>query len=276
MRRDRLRAINTPAARRCSLAGMSRDEPVDDGKRGFVTSLLAAGLLAGPVREARAQGGARDGARVGAEVGADVGAQGVGHSLALPAPSLAGPLAFEQALQRRRSRRGFRNEALALADAAQLLWAAQGRTDDQGHRTAPSAGALYPLELTLVAGRVDGLAAGAYRYLPDEHALRRAREGDWRAAVAACTRGQAWVAEAPALVVIATASQRTRQRYGERADRFVALEAGGAAQNVYLQAAARGWATVLVGAFDEPRLREAVGLDGEREPLVLMPIGRPR
>ena len=239
---------------------MKRGVPLDDGKRELMTGLLAAGLLAVPPRPLRAQ-------RL---------APASGDTLALPAPSLAGPLPLEQALQGRRSRRGFRAEPLSLADVAQLLWAAQGRTDDAGHRTAPSAGALYPLELILVAGRVDGLAPGVHRYLPDDHALRSVGDGDRRAAVAACTRGQAWVAEAPALLVIAAAPRRTRQRYGERADRFVALEAGGAAQNVYLQAAARGWATVLVGAFDEARLGDAIGLDAERAALGLMPIGRPR
>ena len=127
-----------------------------------------------------------------------------------------------------------------------------------------------------MAGRVDGLVPGVYRYLPDGHALDRAGDGDRRVAVAATTRGQPWVADAPALLVIAAAPLRTRQRYGARAERFVALEAGGVAQNVYLQAAARGWATVLVGAFDEPRLRDALGLGNDREPLVLMPVGWPR
>jgi SagB-type dehydrogenase family enzyme len=253
---DRLRAINPRASRRCTLHGMGSDTPVDDGKRGFVTGLIVAGWLSGGVPRARAQE--------------------PGGALSLPAPSLAGGLSLEQSLQRRRSRRGFRAEPLMLAEVAQLLWAAQGRTDDAGHRTAPSAGALYPLELTLVAGRIDGLAPALYRYLPDDHALRRTGDGDRRAEVAACTRGQAWVAEAPALLVIAAAPQRTRQRYGARGDRFVALEAGGAAQNLALQAAARGWATVLVGAFDEPRLRDAAGLDLAHEPLVLMPIGRLR
>jgi len=247
---------------------MKGDGPADDGKRGFVTGLLAVGLLAVPVRQVGAQAAAQEVAQTGAQT--------VGHPLALAAPSLAGPLAVEQALQSRRSRRAFRADALALTEVAQLLWAAQGRTDDRGHRTAPSAGALYPLELTLVAGRVEGLEPGIYRYLPDGHALGRAGGGDRRAAVAATTRGQTWVAGAPVLLVIAAAPLRTRQRYGARAERFVALEAGGVAQNVYLQAAARGWATVLVGAFDEPRLRDALGLGSDREPLALMPVGWPR
>jgi SagB-type dehydrogenase family enzyme len=197
-------------------------------------------------------------------------------TLALPPPALAGPMPVEQALQRRRSVRRFAGRPLALADVAQLLWAAQGVTDARGHRTAPSAGALYPLEVWLVAGTVDGLAAGAYPYRPAEHALARGAAGDLRAALAAATRGQPWVADAPALLVIAADVARTSPRYGDRAERYVQIEAGAAAQNVCLQCAARGLATVCVGAFDEARLREPLGLPAERMVLALMPVGHPR
>jgi SagB-type dehydrogenase family enzyme len=176
-------------------------------------------------------------------------------------------------LQQRRSVRRLAATPLALADLAQLLWAAQGVTDAQGHRTAPSAGALYPLEVLLVAGRVDGLAPGVYRYRPGEHALVKVAAGDVRDQVAAATRGQPWVAEAPALLVIAADVARTAARYGARADRYVQVEAGHAAQNVYLQCAARGWATVTVGAFDDAKLRQAVGLAPDRMVLALMPVG---
>jgi SagB-type dehydrogenase family enzyme len=239
---------------------MTNDAPVDDGKRELMAGLLAAGMLAVPARALRAQGGAPGG----------------DDSLSLPAASLAGPMPpmpLEQALQRRRSQRGFRAEPLSLVEVAQLLWAAQGRTDDSGHRTAPSAGALYPLGLTLVAGRVDGLAPGVYRYRPDEHALRRAGAGDRRAELAATTRGQGWIAEAPVLLVITADMRRTAQRYGGRAERFVAIEAGAVVQNVYLQATARALATVVVGAFDEPRVQVALALPQEQVPLALMPVG---
>jgi SagB-type dehydrogenase family enzyme len=196
--------------------------------------------------------------------------------LKLPAPLLSGPVAVEQALQQRRSVRRLAATPLALADLAQLLWAAQGVTDAQGHRTAPSAGALYPLEVLLVAGRVDGLAPGVYRYRPGEHALVKVAAGDVRDQVAAATRGQPWVAEAPALLVIAADVARTAARYGARADRYVQVEAGHAAQNVYLQCAARGWATVTVGAFDDAKLRQAVGLAPDRMVLALMPVGHAR
>ena len=200
-------------------------------------------------------------------------------SLALPAPSPARPGSLEDALQRRRSWRAFAPSPLALADLAQLLWAAQGRSDAEGHHTAPSAGALYPLELFVVTARVDGLAPGVYRYESDGHVLRHAARApghDALAALAAATRGQGWVAQAPALLVITAELRRSARRYGELAGRFVDMEAGAVAQNVHLQATARAQATVLIGSFDEGRVRKALALPDDLTPLALMPLGHPR
>ncbi|MDH3681755.1 MAG: nitroreductase family protein, partial [Acidimicrobiia bacterium] len=72
-------------------------------------------------------------------------------------------VSVEEALLNRRSVREYTGAALTLAEVSQLLWAAQGTTNDQGFRTAPSAGALYPLEVYVVVGDVTGLAPGVYR-----------------------------------------------------------------------------------------------------------------
>lgn len=200
----------------------------------------------------------------------------------LPAAAPVAPGSLEDALQRRRSQRSFSSAPLALGDLAQLLWAAQGRTDTQGRRTAPSAGALYPLQLHVVATRVDGLAPGVYRYRPDSHELLRERRpagGDARrmlAALGAATRQQGWVADAPALVVFSADPRRTAARYGALAPRFVAVELGAAAQNLHLQATARGLSTVFVGSFDEARAGTAMALPDAAKPLALMPLGHPR
>jgi SagB-type dehydrogenase family enzyme len=193
---------------------------------------------------------------------------------ALPAPRAQGPVSLEAALAQRRSQRSFGTAPLTSAEAGQLLWAAQGITDGQGERNAPSAGATYPLVLYLVAGRVDGLAAGVYRYLPQGHGLQAVAVGDVRAALASATRGQGWVADAPALVVIAAQPARTVARYGARADGHVAMEAGAAAQNLLLQAVALGLGGTLVGAFDETTLRRSLALAEAEQPLAIVPVGR--
>lgn len=195
----------------------------------------------------------------------------------LPAPRLDGTFALERALAQRRSLRAFGDPPLTLAEAGQLLWAAQGVSDPaQGRRTAPSAGATYPLTLFLVAGRVDGVAAGVHRYDPASHRLAPTVGGDARAAIAAAARGQGWLRDAPALVVIAARPARTAARYGGRTERYVAIEAGAAAQNLLLQAVALGLGGTIVGAFDDAALRRLLALGEGEPPLAIVAVGRAR
>jgi SagB-type dehydrogenase family enzyme len=198
------------------------------------------------------------------------------ETAALPAPRLTGTVTIEAALRARRSVREFARSALGLAELSQLLWAAQGTSAADGRRTAPSAGALYPLELLVVAGDVAGLQSGVYRYRPKTHRLDLAVSGDRRRALAAAALGQDWMSAAPAVLVIAAVYARTERKYGERGARYVHFEAGCAAQNLALQAAALGLGTVVVGAFEDRAVATTAGLDGDERPLALMPVGRPR
>jgi SagB-type dehydrogenase family enzyme len=163
---------------------------------------------------------------------------------------------------------------LKLAELSQLLWAAQGITDERGGRTAPSAGATYPLELIVVVGSVDELSPGVYRYDPSTHSLKRTAEGDLRDKLAAASLGQASVRTAAVDIVIAAVYERTTARYGERGERFVHLEAGHAAQNVCLEATALGLGVVTVGAFDDGQVAELVGLSESETPLYVIPVGK--
>lgn len=198
-----------------------------------------------------------------------------GEITALPAPRKDGDVPVERALALRRSVRDFSQKPLSIADAAQLLWAAQGISGSQGLRTAPSAGALYPLEIYLIAGAVDGIAAGTHHYEPQRHRLRAVAKGDARAAIAKSALEQSWVAEAPALLVLAAVVDRSADKYGARAERYVHMEVGHAAQNVYLQAAALGLGTCLVGAFDDVQLQRVLRLPAEVTVLGIMPVGHP-
>ncbi len=194
-----------------------------------------------------------------------------GTEEALPSPRLTGPLSLEEALAARRSIRSFSDEALTRAEIGQLLWAAQGVTDGDGHRTAPSAGARYPLELDVVTA--DGLA----RYVPDGHGLVRRGSTDLRAALRRAALDQPAVGEAPLIIVISGVAERTAARYGaERARRYVALEAGHAAQNILLEAVSLGLGAVPVGAFDDAEVRRVLALADGEAPLYLIPVGHPR
>jgi SagB-type dehydrogenase family enzyme len=198
-----------------------------------------------------------------------------GISIALPEARKTGDISVEQALARRRSVREFQDTLLTLADVAQLLWAAQGITDAEGHRTAPSAGATYPLELYLVATRVEGLSPGVYHYRPADHTLEKRGDGDLRKALMAASLDQACVGKGVAHLVFAAVYARTTERYGERGIRYVHMDVGHAGQNVHLQAEALGLGTVVVAAFDDERVRAILGLPAGEEPLYIMPVGRP-
>jgi len=195
------------------------------------------------------------------------------EGIELPPPQPAGEMVVEQALGQRRSRRSFGSRPLDLQQVAQLLWAAQGVSGPEGERTAPSAGALYPLELYLAAGDVEGLDPGIYRYRPGTHTLVGVKKGEPRDDLVATVGRQGWVRAAPAAILLAGVVERTALRYGSRATRYMHMEAGAVAENIYLQAEALGLATTLVGAFDESALAAAVGLRRGEVPLALLPVG---
>ncbi len=209
--------------------------------------------------------------------GADSGKGPTMTTIALPPPRTEGTLPVETALARRRSVRAFADRPLSLEQLGQILWAAQGITGSRWPmRTAPSAGALYPLEVLVVAGQVDGLADGIYRYRPGKHDLQAVETGDHREALARAALGQGWMAQAPATLAITGITARTAAKYGRRAERYVYMEAGHASQNVYLQAEAEGLGTTAVGAFRDNAVRALLGLPADEAPLYLMPVGVPR
>lgn len=190
----------------------------------------------------------------------------------LPAPGKTGPLSVEEAIQRRRSVREFADTPVVLGEVSQLLWAAQGVTGRDGFkRAAPSAGAKYPMEIFVVAGNVDGLAPGVYRYVPSDHLLEVVRRGDLRAALCDEALSQEWVEDAPLDIVIAGVYSRTMEKYGERGIRYVHIEVGAVAENVYLQAETMGLGTTFVGAFSDEGVKDLLRIDAE--PLGIMPVG---
>lgn len=192
----------------------------------------------------------------------------------LPKAKISGDVSIEEALQKRRSIRSYQDQALTVTQLAQLLWAAQGISDPRGFRTAPSAGATYPLETYAVVGSVVGLEAGLYKYLPEQHALKKVVSGDVRENLASACYGQSWVRKGAVSIVFAAENERTTGRYGKRGLRYIDMEAGHASQNIYLQAVSLGLGTVAIGAFSESRVKSVLKLPDEEVPVYLMPIGR--
>lgn len=186
-----------------------------------------------------------------------------GKTIDLPGASLA------ETLEKRGSFREFKAEPLSLTETGQLLWAGQGMTRDWGGRTAPSAGALYPLQLYVVTND------GVFHYLPKGHRLKEVSKGDVRGPLAAAALGQGCVATAPAVFVISAVYERTAVKYRDRAARYVHIEAGHAAQNIMLEAVALGLGSVPVGAFDDDAVKNVLKLPAAETPLLLIPVGHP-
>jgi len=192
----------------------------------------------------------------------------------LPQPRSQGDVSVEAALARRRSVRDYKKEPLGLPDVGQLLWAAQGVTHGAGLRTAPSAGALYPLELYVVSGEIEGLPPGIYKYRPASHDLARTAVGDKRSGLCSVSLNQSAVKNAPAVVVIAAVPERTTRKYWSRGTRYVHMEAGHAAENLCLQAVALDLGSVIIGAFQDDDVKRVLDLPEEEQPMLIIPVGK--
>ena len=199
----------------------------------------------------------------------------INENIKLPEPKYDSNTSVEQALFERRSIREYKDTPLTLAEISQLLWAAQGITYPRwGFRTAPSAGALYPLELYVVSGNVNGLPKGIYKYRPQGHELVMIVEGDKRTELCNAALGQSSIKEAASVIVFVAVYQRTTGKYGERGIRYVHMEVGHASQNIYLQAVSLNLGTVVIGAFDDEDVKKIINTGDEEQPLYLMPVGR--
>ncbi len=199
----------------------------------------------------------------------------------LPEVSYNSSVSIEEALLNRRSVRDFSPQPLTLDQISQLLWAAYGITEKGtnpgGLRTAPSAGAIYPLEIYVVAGNIEGLSAGLYQYDATQHRLEFLREGELRRDLAEAALSQGFIADAPAMLIYTAVYKRITEKYGERGkERYVSAGLGHSAENVYLQAVSLGLGTCAVGAFTDKMVSNTLMLSPDETPLYIMPIGKPR
>ena len=195
----------------------------------------------------------------------------------LPSPSQKGGMSLEEAIARRRSVRDFALQPISQMQLSQILWSRVQLIPGGDIRTAPSAGAIYPLEIFVVCGRncIEGIDDGIYHYNVDSHSLTLRHKGDVRLELARASLGQEYIHQAPVDIVICALYERTAMRYGARTERYVHMEVGHAGQNIYLQATAFGLATVAIGAFHDEQVRKVLRLDKQYRPLYVMPVGRP-
>lgn len=186
----------------------------------------------------------------------------------LPPPVTKGKISLEGTILSRRSKRSFSPKDLTLAQISQILWAGQGITAGRGsYRAAPSAGALYPMEIYVLTKQ------GLYHYLPEGHKLEVLTEKDLRPALAGAALGQSAVSEAALDIIICAVYSRITGRYGQRGIIYAAIEAGHIAQNIHLQAVALGLGSVPIGAFSDEGVKNILSLPKDNEPLYIIPVG---
>ncbi len=191
----------------------------------------------------------------------------------LSKPNVSGMSSIEELIKKRRSVRRYTDRELSESVISRILWAAQGISSEDGLRTSPSAGALFPLEVHVVAGEGSGLEPGTYRYISDEHTLVQEIAGDIREKLSKAALSQPMVKNALVSIVISAVYPRITGKYGKRGLRYAHMEAGHAAQNVYLLGAELGIGTCAVGAFDDEEVKKILKLPANEDPLYILPLG---
>jgi SagB-type dehydrogenase family enzyme len=189
------------------------------------------------------------------------------EKIKLPQPRYKSEISLEETLYNRHSVRSYGCKGLTVDEISQLLWAAQGKSKS-GKRTAPSAHASYPIDVYVVVGKAEGVEDGLYKYDPAHTQLIKLKEGDLRHGLLIACRGQGQVLTAPVSIVLVCTQRKDEMK-------FVYMEAGHIAENVYLQATALNLGTVVIAGFDEPKLNEFLGLTEGAQPLYVMPVGSP-
>ncbi|MBN2372388.1 SagB family peptide dehydrogenase [bacterium] len=198
--------------------------------------------------------------------------------ISLPSPTLKGHVSVEEAIKRRRTRRSFSSDPLSIIEWGQLLWSAQGITSEGNlkKRAAPSAGALFPLDIYLVLGKnsLDPIGTGFFHYLPDHHALKRLSNKDFTKKIAEASLWQYWMAQASGMILITAEYPRITSKYENRGIRYSHIEAGHVAQNCFLQAESLGLSVGIVGAFEDQSLIDLLPIPEGHEPILIIPVGK--
>ena len=210
--------------------------------------------------------------------------QGAGFSqdvVKLPSPSYKGEVSLEEALFKRRSVRRYKDEALTLKELGQLLWSCAGKSIDGlsgPTRAAPSAGGIYPIDIYVIAGDVEGLLTGIYKYGYRDHLLTSVKEGDFRKALRAACWDQPMVEKAPVSFVFVGFYDKVAKIYHTRGERlYLPLDIGAACENLHLQAESLGLGTVMLGAFSDDDVKKIIDLKRDLKtmrPFCIMPVGK--
>ena len=193
----------------------------------------------------------------------------------LPLPKQVETLSVDEAIRERRSTRTFSQKPLTVEQLSYLLWASTGIQRKEGgyeFRTAPSAGALYPIETYLITNKVQGLEKALYHYSVKSHLLEELERGDFSTPIAHAALGQEMFLGAAAIFVWTAIFARSKWKYRQRAYRYVYLDAGHIAQNLALSATSLGLGSCQVGAFYDDEVNRIVGVEGAEESAIYLSV----
>ncbi len=193
-------------------------------------------------------------------------------TIKLPEPEYQ-RITLEEAIKKRRSVRNYSGKPVTMSQLSQLVFSAQGttgKTYGKPLRTTPSAGALYPFEIYVIANNVDTLDQGIYHYGVLNHTLELVESGDFRKKITSAGLKQEMLGDSDVVFVLSAIFDRTRHKYGERGFRYVYIEAGHISQNIYLQAVSLGLGSVGVGAFLDNEVNRLIGVDGQKEAVIYL------
>lgn len=197
-----------------------------------------------------------------------------GAMINLPQPTTDGQVSLEKSMSLRRSIRSYKNEPISVHELSQLLWAGQGVTNERGFRTAPSAGATFPIELFVMVNNVEGLQKGIYHYQIGDHKLKMIDDRTIETDLARASLSQSMISDAGLVIIFTAVFDRTTSRYGERGIRYIHNEIGHVSQNIHLQVAALNLGTVVIGAYRDEEVEDALNLGKDYRVLYMMPVGK--
>jgi len=197
--------------------------------------------------------------------------------ISLPEIKAINEISLFNTLRERRSIRKYSDQPMIISDLSYLLWAATGiqRKEEETHRTAPSAGALYPIETYIIVNNVVELKSGVYHYDIENHSLEFIREGDFRQDTTNAALEQDSCANAAVVFAFSAIFQRSKWKYRQRAYRYIYLEAGHIAENLGLAVTSLGLGGCHIAAIFDDLMDKILQLDGLQESvLYIMPVGK--
>ncbi len=184
-------------------------------------------------------------------------------------------MSLDRALRQRKSIRDFQAKPISHGQLSYLLWASTGiQRIEEGYafRTAPSAGALYPIETYVVVNNVRKLQAGIYHYSVRNHELEQIKQGEFQQTIATAALGQEMCASATAVFIWSAVFERCKWKYGQRAYRYIYLDTGHIAENLSLAAVSLNLGSCEIGALYDDHVNAIVGIDGTEESVLCMAV----